>query len=194
MKSALLVIDVQKRFGWDKIEKLRYERRQIADGIIVELQKTRLLSRPVIFIVYAPYGDVSRYPEYKEKFQLQGDCEACTAAVGMQGFLQHRHGGTFFEPVFFKSNEDAFTNPNLARYLKDLEIKEVILTGGYTDLCVLRTAQGALTARFDVTLLANCTINSDARVLRTQEGADRWRELVTYCNSFQQVKVANLLV
>ncbi len=165
--NAFLVIDMQKRFGWDQLKKLKKMRLDAASNIIAELQRARLASQPIVFIVCDPR------PEHATKYQLRGNCEACDHEIGMLDFLNHLHKGSSFEPVFFKGlNDDAFSNPNLGAYLLELGVTEVTLVGCNTSSCVLETAQGAIKTGLNATLLANCSYDSYHGFLWSQEDYD----------------------
>lgn len=193
--NALLIIDVQRRFGWSKTEFEWGETEVLADpvrelvvaNIVSELREARLSSRPIIFIVY---GDMSNN-NHANKYQLAGGCAACDENIGMVNFLEHRHCEEGFEPLFFKTHDDAFSNPNLSTYLKALGIREVTLVGCNTYACVKQTACGALKAGFNVTLLGNCTYTP----IDTQDTGDRWIAEVTSEKTLQGnqvVRVANI--
>jgi len=186
--NALLVIDMQERFGWDIPKKPSQERHYIGNNIAVGLQRARCTFRPIIFIVYG--GSPYRNPEYAQKYQLRGSCEACNEAIGMVDFLKHRHDANSFEPVFFKNQGDAFSNPNLHSYLLELGVREVTLMGCNTYSCVASTAIGALKKELGVTLLANCAYDSSFGLLKSQDERDYWREVFAY--NGQRVTVGDI--
>jgi nicotinamidase-related amidase len=59
------------------------------------------------------------------------------------------------EPIFEKTVGDAFAETNLAEWLHERGIKEVILLGAQTDHCVNATCRGALERGFAVTIAAD---------------------------------------
>jgi nicotinamidase-related amidase len=59
------------------------------------------------------------------------------------------------EPTFSKSVADAFSNPELARWLSEQHADEVILLGAQSEHCVAATAKGALAAGLRVTVIAD---------------------------------------
>ncbi|MGH7934748.1 MAG: cysteine hydrolase family protein [Candidatus Binataceae bacterium] len=58
-------------------------------------------------------------------------------------------------PYFPKRQGDAFSNPDLARFLRSHHIHRVVICGVYADACVTATARGALRRGLAVTVLAD---------------------------------------
>lgn len=65
------------------------------------------------------------------------------------------------DPVFTKNTYDAFTNPGLAKYLKQNRIKRVMIAGIFGDGCVLSTIQGGFSAGFNLIILKDLIETSD---------------------------------
>jgi nicotinamidase-related amidase len=59
------------------------------------------------------------------------------------------------EPTFSKSVGDAFSNPDLAAWIAEQGVSEVVLMGAQTDQCVAATTAGALAAGLEVTVVAD---------------------------------------
>jgi len=59
------------------------------------------------------------------------------------------------EPIFEKTVGDAFAETNLADWLRERDVAEVILLGAQTDECVNATCRGALERGFSVTIAAD---------------------------------------
>jgi nicotinamidase-related amidase len=59
------------------------------------------------------------------------------------------------EPIFEKSVGDAFSNPDLADWLRERKTGAVILAGAQTDECINATCRGALAAGLSVTIAAD---------------------------------------
>lgn len=62
------------------------------------------------------------------------------------------------EPIFKKNTFDAFGNPELQKYLERLDVKELIIIGGYTNVCVDTTVRSAVTKGFDVTIVKDLVV------------------------------------
>ena len=59
------------------------------------------------------------------------------------------------EPTFSKSVGDAFSNPDLGRWIEEQNAPEVVLLGAQTDFCVAATVKGALSNGFRVTVISD---------------------------------------
>ncbi len=56
---------------------------------------------------------------------------------------------------FTKSKSDAFSNPELIKFLKQNEIGEVLVAGVYAEACILQTVKGAIKNSLRVKVLAD---------------------------------------
>lgn len=180
MKKAMLIIDVEVVFGWyDRIENHEEDKKQVALNIKKTLDEERVKDRIIIFIIFpnsetntaqlhfdrhinSAFSNQRTYsgitdPTGSER-QKTTNCLGCDRMVEekIAAFLEHRHYQDAFEPVFTKDECDAFSNPLLAEYLRSENVEEVLLMGCSTEACILHTAQGALEAGFNVTLLEKC--------------------------------------
>jgi len=59
------------------------------------------------------------------------------------------------EPTFAKSVGDAFSNPDLGRWVAEQGAGEVVLLGAQTDQCVAATVAGAIAAGLTVTVVSD---------------------------------------
>jgi nicotinamidase-related amidase len=59
------------------------------------------------------------------------------------------------EPTFGKTVGDAFSNPDLGRWLSAEGVDEVVLLGAQTDQCVAATVEGAMAAGLAVTVVSD---------------------------------------
>ena len=169
--KALLVVDIHNSWGWAKrtIESCETDRLVVL-AIKSELEKARAAGDIVIFIMF-PNGCNG------QEFQISknGKCIGCDTPDSLPEFFEHRHE---CEPVFFKNRCNAFTNHNLAEYLRSKDVADIILTGCATFVCVFDTAKGALKNGFDVTLLADCV----SPPFQTDEWADAKKWLASVQN------------
>jgi nicotinamidase-related amidase len=69
------------------------------------------------------------------------------------------------ERTFSKSVGDAFSNPELLRWVNSTDAKEVIVMGAQTDYCIAATVKGALQRGLTVTVVsdAHSTVDSDTQ-------------------------------
>lgn len=59
--------------------------------------------------------------------------------------------------IMGKKSFDAFTNTNLASYLREQGVERILFAGCVTSLCVNASSLHAFDAGFDVTILSDCT-------------------------------------
>lgn len=68
------------------------------------------------------------------------------------------------EPVFPKHTYNIFHDEEPRRYLKKLNIKELVLVGVVTDICIQNSAAGAFFYGYRVIVPRDCTASPDKRV------------------------------
>lgn len=185
LKQALIVIDVESRFGWKILagsrhrgrtaQKLRHvlqrvrsfflqDREYVAQKLQHVLQKIRSSGGLVIFVMY-PRGN------YSDQIHYHGYCSGCDGTSSrLAPFLKHRHNDSG-EPLFFKQEMDAFSNADLNDFLHNQGVQKLLLAGSETSRCVKETAKSALAHGFAVTLLNDCAYPP----LRTQSAKTEWR-------------------
>ncbi|MFB9948549.1 isochorismatase family protein [Rhizobium puerariae] len=59
------------------------------------------------------------------------------------------------EPTFSKKVGDAFSNPELGRWIEEQGVAEVVLLGAQTDFCIAATVKGALSNGLNVTVVSD---------------------------------------
>lgn len=153
--DALLVIDIDSADQWaDNITGLTKEMKKVALAIENELEVWRKTGKLIIFVIF-PEADYEG-ANYQIKDRGRG-CLGCNLVLPdhLASFLKHRHGADF-EPVFSKERNDAFSNPNLGKFLRKQGVTKLWLTGYSTWACVLKTAQGAVKHGFEVALIESC--------------------------------------
>ncbi|SMF19933.1 Nicotinamidase-related amidase [Xaviernesmea oryzae] len=64
-------------------------------------------------------------------------------------------GQTDGEPTFSKKVGDAFSNPDLGRWIEEQGATEVVLLGAQTDFCVAATVKGAMSSGLQVTVVSD---------------------------------------
>ena len=67
------------------------------------------------------------------------------------------------EPIFLKPEYSAFSDTPLAHALHELRVKELVLVGTATEMCVFQTAIDALRHGFQVTVLASACASVNPR-------------------------------
>ena len=63
--------------------------------------------------------------------------------------------------IVTKNNYDAFSNPELDRYLKSKGINNLVITGVFTDGCVLATVCGAFRLGYNITIITDLVETTD---------------------------------
>ena len=166
-KKTLLVIDVDYRDHW-RVEDMNndLDRRRAADSIVKKVSWARENNLPIIFIMLER--------EQMTQVSKGSRCIGCDRENKLPDFLEHKHA-PFFEPVFVKTLNNAFSNPNLAKYLNKIGAMELLLVGYNTFACVADTAKGAIRAGFDVNLLEDAVYPS----FKYEKDKTDWLELVS---------------
>jgi nicotinamidase-related amidase len=156
--QVLMVVDVETIDGWeDKIEENNDQRKKVAETLMKEIGKRREKNETIVFVIFPPGA---QYPKTQTSYKNTGGenvkCIGCHCNTGhlLAGFLEHRHEKS--EPVFIKTNTNAFTNEDLAEYLRSKGVTEIALAGCERGFCIKDTAVGALREGFGVVLLSDC--------------------------------------
>ncbi len=138
MKTALLLIDIQKGFLSERFGKRNNPYAE--ERISKILSHFRQNNHPVIHVVHrslspegAFYKDNNR--EVMVGFEPQGN-----------------------EPVFEKQVNSAFIGTSLEDYLRENEIQQLVIAGFTLPHCVSTTTRMAGNLGFDVTLLSDATV------------------------------------
>lgn len=144
MKSAVLIIDMINDFVTEKFENERAQK--IVPNIRKLLETARSEKIPIIYVRDA-------HPEDDPEFEVWG----AHAVAGSEGSkviseLEPKEG----EPVLDKTRYSAFFNTNLDPVLENLEVKEVVLTGVLTDICIQHTAADAFFRDYKVIIPREC--------------------------------------
>jgi nicotinamidase-related amidase len=136
-KSALLVIDLQVGM-FDGVREPPLDDHE------------RLLTRTKALIAWA------RERGHAVTFIRHDGTEGDGLAPGAPGWpVEPRLGQKGDEPTFAKSVGNAFSRPELAAWLRERGVEDLILAGAQTDQCVKATLDGALGCGFRVTLAAD---------------------------------------
>jgi len=163
VNPAILVIDVQNDFYSDKglLRKRGFDISEIqktTPKIIRFLKQSRRLGIQVIFV--KSYYDKTFLPEnvynlYKIK-HLENVCKS-----NSKGSQLYKIKPKLNEKVFIKHKYDAFTNPELERYLSKNNIKTIIFVGAQTDVCVDSTARSAFMKGYNIIAVEDCLASTD---------------------------------
>jgi nicotinamidase-related amidase len=141
--TALLVVDAQKDFFTkDDEEELKplYEMAHILKKTIVNF---RHLEIPIIFTKYIERK--GQIPKNITEKKLDGSCVEGSGGEAFYGFEPTKE-----ELIIEKNTWDAFSNPNLDDFLKRNKIKNLIVAGVDTEVCVFSTISSAFAHGYTV--------------------------------------------
>jgi nicotinamidase/pyrazinamidase len=79
-----------------------------------------------------------------------------TAVKGRPGTEIDERISIVNDNVFPKPKGDAFSNPDLSKFLVEHNVNELFLTGLDAEFCVYHTAKGALNRGYKVNIIPNC--------------------------------------
>ena len=146
MKTALLVIDIQKDYfpggKFPLINPL-----EAAQKAYMILQCFRESGNPHVHIQH-----ISLEPD--ATFFISGD-----RGTDIHDSVAHFEG----EPIVYKHEPNAFLNTNLLELLKSWEIERVVITGMMTHMCVDATARAASDLGFQVIVAEDACATRDLK-------------------------------
>jgi nicotinamidase-related amidase len=163
MKSlaALILVDLQNDFltAGGNFSKRHIEPQQLCDAIGWLVQAARQQHRPVAWIT-SNYGEVTGTPE-----ELQGKthigkpcCVKDTWGSQIVPALQNAFAqSTENEISIVKYWYDAFEQTQLHQWLQTKQVTKLAICGVTTNVCVLHTAQFALSLGYEVEILEEAT-------------------------------------
>ena len=158
MGQALLVIDMLEDFiRPDGALSVGPAGEKIVPAIARRLEEARQAGRPVVYIA-------DRHLPSDPEFEMfPPHCVAGTQGSDIVSQLEPRPG----ERVIPKRRYSAFYGTDLDLTLREMEVRELVLTGVCTNICVLYTAADARNRAYRVTVPADTVASFD-------EGAHRW--------------------
>jgi nicotinamidase-related amidase len=145
-RTALLVLDMQEDFLGEKA-KMPISREQIpaitavVNSLIDEFEKNGQL------IIYIK----SEFP----KIALGNRIRHHAAIVGSPGTNIYGKIRICGNVVFSKKKPDAFSNPELEKYLIANQVNQLVITGVFADQCVLSTTLAALDRKYRIKFVRN---------------------------------------
>jgi ureidoacrylate peracid hydrolase len=151
--NALLVVDIQKDFCHPGFACGRTGRdlspiqSMVAERLLPFLQQTRAARLLTIYLA-------AHYPA--GKFAADGLAELCVAgSPGAELYLIQPDPHSSCERIVYKSELDAFTNPELHSCLAQEGIRQILVAGVATDRCVRATALGARSKGYETIVLSD---------------------------------------
>ncbi len=148
--AALLVIDMQRYFAHPNGRCFLPSTRAVVPRIRMLLDVWRERGGLTVFTRHghSGQGDLGMLGRFFSDFIKDGEDEASIvdALLPMQG-----------EIVISKTTYDAFLHTSLESYLRDRQIRQVVITGVLTHMCVETTARSAFCRGFEVYIPADGT-------------------------------------
>ena len=135
MKSALLVIDVQR-----DVVANAFRRNEVVANIEHLVESARKAGVPVIWVQHS-------------------DDELVKGSEGWAYVSELRMGNG--EPVVHKQFGDSFEGTNLDELLQELAIEQLIVCGAQTDACIRSTLHGAIARGYNATLVSDAHTTDD---------------------------------
>lgn len=146
-KKALLVVDIQEDFTGENarmpVDSLQAT--QMIGNLNQIIDKSHDLGLTVVYI-----GN-----EYT-KYNLLNIFRNFAALRGTDGAKMDKRLHVVTKNYFSKSRGDAFSNPNLDKFLKDNDITDVYIGGLYAEACISATTKGAIRHNYLTTVLTDC--------------------------------------
>jgi ureidoacrylate peracid hydrolase len=151
--TALLVIDIQKDlcapdFACGKSGRdLTPIQSMVAERLLSFLQRSRAANILTFYLAsYYPMG----------MFSADGLAELCLeGSPGAELYLIQPDANSTRERIFFKSELDAFNNPELHSCLAAERVEQILIAGVLTDKCVRATVLGARSMGYRVIVLSD---------------------------------------
>ena len=135
MKSALLVIDVQR-----DVVANAFRRNEVVANIEHLVESARKAEVPIIWVQHS-------------------DDELVKGSEGWAYVSELRMGNG--EPVVHKQFGDSFEGTNLDELLQELAIEQLIVCGAQTDACIRSTLHGAIARGYNATLVSDAHTTDD---------------------------------
>jgi nicotinamidase-related amidase len=146
-KKAILIVDIQNDFTGENA-KMPVDSNQ-ATQMIINLNKIIDHSKELGLIVVYIGNEYS-------KFDILNIFRNFAALKGTDGIKMDNRLHVVTENYFSKQKGNAFSNPELDKFLKHKNISEVFIGGLYAEACIYGTTKGAIRNNYLTTILTDC--------------------------------------
>jgi ureidoacrylate peracid hydrolase len=186
-KTALIVIDIQNDYcGPDgKIAKERgldvSELQYMIPNLIKFVEQTRDMKLPIIFT------QMIEDPEYmaeNAKLKKAGH-SLCTPDT--EGFEYYKIKPEETDYQLIKKSYDSFSNPELERILKKHKIKNLIIVGAYTAVCVDATIRTGFTKGYNIIVPEDLVGMPGERKYQHEAALDVWRLIFAHVVKSEEI-------
>lgn len=144
--TALLVVDVQQDYL--SVDGLVPSATALVARIRLVLEQFRTIGSPIAHVRTEVEHGVADSMPHRAQTPL---CVRGTRGAQVPELLTEQPGEAVITKQFFS----AFTNPDLDAWLRDREVKNLVIVGLYTHACVRETAVDAYSRGFDVTIVSD---------------------------------------
>ncbi len=125
----------------------------LINTVILGAKKTGV---PIIFIC-AEYGKENLPENIWRRYQQERLGELCLPRS--EGAKLYGIDENMADAIFIKHRYDAFSNPELEKYLKKQKINHIVVMGGSSDVCVDSTARTGFQKGFYIVALEDCLVS-----------------------------------
>lgn len=173
--TAIIIIDLQNDYVHEQgiINKFGLGTKELQSKVpkIQEfIEFMRKKSFKIIHIQMTEARDFIDINLKKKRIETFGDPENWELAIpgtwGHELLLEVKES----EPIFKKNTYDVFSNPEVQEYLKENNIKNLIILGGYTHACVDTTVRSGFTKSFSI-ILATDLVGSPDKLKELHENS-----------------------
>jgi nicotinamidase-related amidase len=145
--AALLIIDCINDLEFEGGEKVLPWAEKLARRLVVFRGRARAAGVPVIYVN-------DNFGHWRENFEEV--VRHCTRAGARGAVVSRRLKPGAKDYFILKPRHSAFYATSLVPLLEDLGVKELVLAGMATNLCVLFSAHDAHMRRYKLTVLSDC--------------------------------------
>jgi nicotinamidase-related amidase len=145
--TALILLDVITNFEFDDGDVLLRNTLAMAKKLAVLKERANRSGVPVIYVN-------DNFGKWQEDFKVMSEHFARSEAKGKKVVELLRPGSDDY--YVLKPHRSAFYSTPLEILLRDLKVKELIITGVTTDICVLFSANDAYMRGFDLHIPSDC--------------------------------------
>ncbi len=146
-KKAILIVDIQNDFTGQnaKMPVDSIQGTKMINNLNKIIDKSKELDLTVIYI-----GN-----EYS-KFDILNIFRNFASIKGTDGAKLDERLHISTKNYFHKTKGNAFSNPNLVKFLKEQNITEIFIGGLYAEACIYATTKGALKSNYKTTVITDC--------------------------------------
>jgi ureidoacrylate peracid hydrolase len=194
--TAILVIDIQNDYC-SKNGKIATVRKidvspvqDIVSPLVNLIKVARSKNVPIIFTRMI---EDHRYMKENAKIKFQASLKPLDlCSPDSKGFEYYKVRPEKNDFEIIKKSYDAFSNPELSKILKKIKVKNLIITGAYTAVCVDATLRAAYTKGYNIIVPQDLVSMPKERLYMHNAALDVWNLIFAHIvNSKEIVSVWN---